>query len=103
MIYASVWISAQEEPTKTLVEKLHRPPASLTGSFTVDQDNETVKFLEPMRVLTFQDTTVDDTRNKDNPDHVTITVRDPYNVFWKVIKIYEVRDDILSVYFLSFL
>ncbi|KAM3728287.1 Checkpoint protein [Dirofilaria immitis] len=62
---------AEREPTKNLVEKLCRPPASLTGSFTVDQDEDTVTFLEPLRILTFQDATMDDTlRTKDSLNQI---------------------------------
>ncbi|VIO89000.1 Uncharacterized protein BM_BM9933 [Brugia malayi] len=62
----------QGKSTRTLVEKLYRPLASLTGSFTVDEDEDTVTFLEPVRVLTFQDTTMDDTvRGKDNLDQIS--------------------------------
>ncbi|CAG9536912.1 unnamed protein product [Cercopithifilaria johnstoni] len=62
----------QRKPTEIFVEKLYRPPASLTGSFTMDQDEDTVTFLEPVRVLTFQDTTMDDTViGKNNLDQIT--------------------------------
>ncbi|EFO25482.1 hypothetical protein LOAG_02995 [Loa loa] len=68
----STFKQAQRETIKIFVEKLYRPPASLTGSFTVDQDEETVTFLEPMHVLTFEDTTVDGiVRSKDNLDQIT--------------------------------
>uniref|UniRef100_A0A915Q7E7 Uncharacterized protein n=1 Tax=Setaria digitata TaxID=48799 RepID=A0A915Q7E7_9BILA len=66
----AAFTQAQRKPTKTFVEKWYRPPASLTGSFTVDQDEETVLFLEPMPILTFHDTTVLDStpKAKDNLD-----------------------------------
>lgn len=53
------------------MEKLYRPPTSLTGSFTVDQDEDTATFLEPVRILTLQDTTTDGTRSKGNVDQIT--------------------------------
>uniref|UniRef100_A0A183HPH4 Nfu_N domain-containing protein n=1 Tax=Onchocerca flexuosa TaxID=387005 RepID=A0A183HPH4_9BILA len=67
----SAFIRAQKKPIKNLVEKLYRPQTSLTGSFTVDQDEDTVTLLEPVRILTFQDTTMDDTvGTKDNLDRI---------------------------------
>ncbi|EJW84633.1 hypothetical protein WUBG_04459 [Wuchereria bancrofti] len=74
---SSAFKQAQGKPTRTLVEKLCRPPASLTGSFTVDEDEDTVTFLEPVRVLTFQDTTMDDNvRGKDNVDQITNSLKE---------------------------
>ncbi|VDK62490.1 unnamed protein product [Onchocerca ochengi] len=67
----SAFTQAQKKPIKNLVEKLCRPQTSLTGSFTVDQDEDTVTFLEPVRILTFQDTTMDNTiGTKDNLDRI---------------------------------
>uniref|UniRef100_A0A158Q8L2 TRAF-type domain-containing protein n=1 Tax=Elaeophora elaphi TaxID=1147741 RepID=A0A158Q8L2_9BILA len=66
----------QRRPTETVVEKLYRPPASLKGSFTVDEDEDTATFLEPMRVLTFQDATMDDiVRGKGNLDQITDSLK----------------------------
>ncbi|VBB29748.1 unnamed protein product [Acanthocheilonema viteae] len=73
---SSTFKQAQRKPNKTLVEKLCRPPASLTGSFTIDQDDDTITFLEPVRALTLQDTTMDDTvKDKDNMEQITDSLK----------------------------
>ncbi|VDK84631.1 unnamed protein product [Litomosoides sigmodontis] len=73
----STFKQEQREPNETFAEKLCRPPATLSGSFTADRDENTLTFLEPVHVLSFQDTTMDDTvRNKDNLDQISDSLKE---------------------------